>query len=195
MGNNSKNAMIAMLLGALVVMAVAYAAFSTALTINGTATINSSWNVKFDSTKTSGTGVIATTTGFSGGTAPLGGTIAYSNSDTTATLGATLYQPGDKVEYTLTVENTGSLDAVLGTPTMTIVDSTGSCTGSGTSTVCKSTAQHVQFTIGAFSTTDLDKNGGTATIKVTAQFLNTSVSTLTSGEQLKVKVDFTATQA
>ena len=62
MGNNHKNAMIAMLLGALVVMAVAYAAFSTALTINGTATINSSWNVHFDTTKTSGTGVINPTT-------------------------------------------------------------------------------------------------------------------------------------
>ncbi len=194
MTNNRKNVMIAMLLAVLVVMAVAYAAFSTALTINGTATISSSWDVKFDSTKTSGTGVIATTIGKTGGTAPSGGTIAYSNGDTTATLGATLYQPGDTVVYTLTVKNSGSLAATLGTPTMTAT-SGGSCSGSGTSTVCTSTAGHVEFTIGSFSKTSLTANGGTATINVTAKFKNTTVSNLASGEQLKVAVTFSATQA
>ncbi len=194
MRNNHKSTMIAMLLGALVVMAVAYAAFSTALTINGTATISSSWNVQFDSTKTSGTGVIEVTKGLSTGTAPSGGTISYSDGNTKATLGATLYQPGDTVVYTLTVKNTGSLAATLGTPTMTAT-SGGSCSGSGTSTVCTSTAGHVEFTISNFSKTSLAATNGTATINVTAKFKDVSVSNLASGEQLKVAVTFSATQA
>ena len=71
----------------------------------------------------------------------------------------------------------------------------GSCSGSGTSTVCTSTAGHVEFTIGSFSKTSLTANGGTATINVTAKFKNTTVSNLASGEQLKVAVTFSAIQA
>ena len=194
MGNNHKNAMIAMLLGVLVIMAVAYAAFSTALTINGTATINSSWNVQYDTSKTSGAGVISTTTGAGGTTAPSGGTIAYPTNQS-ATLSATLNQPGDKVEYTLTILNTGSLDATLGTPTMTATTG-GSCTGSGTSTVCTSDAGHIEFTIGSFTpSASLAATNGSSNIKVTAKFKDTEVTSLASSESITVNVSFTASQA
>ncbi len=192
MRNNHKNAMLALLLGALVVMAVGYAAFSTALQINGTASIDSSWNVQFDTTKTSGTGVIKTTMGTGGSTAPSGGTIAYPNV-TTANLTATLKQPGDSVEYTLTVKNTGSLAATLSGLSMT--SSNGSCTGSGSSTVCTSSGSHIRFTIGNFSSTSLAASSGTATIKVTATFVDAAVTSLTSGETITVQVTFNATQA
>ena len=44
------------LLAIVLVMAVAFAAFSTSLNITGNASITSSWNVGFDTTKQSGSG-------------------------------------------------------------------------------------------------------------------------------------------
>ena len=58
MEGKNKNILIGTLLAVVFVMAVGYAAFAQQLTINGTATINSSWDVHFDQTKTTGSGVI-----------------------------------------------------------------------------------------------------------------------------------------
>ena len=55
-------------------MGVGYAAFSSLLTINGTANISNSWCVGFDNTMTSTMGV---TKGVSSGTAPTG-SMSYS---------------------------------------------------------------------------------------------------------------------
>ena len=107
----NKNYLIGALVAILIVMAAGYAAFSTTLNINGSSSINSTWNVAFDTTKTSATsGVISKTTGFSGGTAP-DGPVSYGNGGQTATINATLRQPGDKVTFTLTIESTGTIDA------------------------------------------------------------------------------------
>ncbi len=189
MGNNNhKNAAIAMLLGALVVMAVAYAAFSTALTINGTATIKSSWNVAFDTTKTTGTGVITPTTGKSGGTAPTG-TISFADGQN-ATVSANLYQPGDKVVFTLTIKNTGSLDATLGAPTVTAVSG---CTVSAKT--CTSTNGYLKFTVSNPASTSLEKTSGTTTMTVTAEFPDVAVSSLSANQSASIRVSLTATQA
>ena len=189
MGDNRKNTMIALLLGALVIMAVAYAAFSTALNINGTASINSTWNVAFDETKTQAeNGVVSPTTGTGGTTAP-SGTVSYTDGQH-AVINATLNQPGDSVVFTLTVKNTGSINATLGAIT---TGATSGCTCSGST--CTSTGGHIQFTVGSFSTTSLAATNGTATIQVTATFLNTDVSSLTAAESATISVSFTATQA
>ncbi len=189
MGNNHKNTMIAMLLGALVVMAVAYAAFSTALTINGTATISSSWNVHFDTTQTSGTGVISPTTGTGGTTAP-SGSVSYTSGQQ-ASVSATLRQPGDKVVFTLTIVNDGSLKANLGTPTAT-AGATTTCTST---TVCTSTAGHIKFTVGSPANSTLNASGGTTTMLVTAEFIDADVTSLTGTESANITVNLTATQA
>lgn len=188
MGNNHKNAMIAMLLGALVVMAVAYAAFSTALTINGTATINSSWNVHFDTTKTSGTGVINPTTGAGGSTAP-SGTVSYTDGQH-ASVSATLRQPGDKVVFTLTIKNEGSLKATLGAPSATAGEATN-CSG----LICTSSAGHIKFTVGSPLSSTLNATNGSTTMQVTAEFVDTAVTSLSSGEGASIVVSITATQA
>ncbi len=189
MSDKNKNIVIAVLLGVLVVMAVAYAAFSTTLNINGTATIKSSWNVAFDTTKTTtATGVVTPTTGSGGTTAPTG-TVSYTDGQH-ATVSADLYQPGDKVEFLLTVKNTGSLKATLGS--LSISSSTG-CTVS--SLTCTSTAGHIKFTVGNFSSATLNASNGTATIKVTAEFVNGAVTNLSGNESASITVSFTATQA
>lgn len=185
---NNKNVLIFSLLGVLVIMSIAYAAFSTALTISSTASIDASWNVAFDTTKTSGTGVIATTTGKSGATAP-SGTLTYSDGQH-ATINTTLHQPGDKVVYTLTIKNTGSLDATLGNPTLS--SATG-CTISGK--VCTSSNGYLKITAANPASSSLTASTGTTTMTVTVEFANVSVGSLSSGQSASVTIGLTATQA
>ncbi len=189
MESKHKNALIGALLAVVFVMAVGYAAFATTLTINGTASISSSWNVHFDTTKTTNaSGVVTPTTGTGGTTAP-SGTVAY-DGNLTANVSASLNQPGDKVEFVLTIMNEGSLAATLGTPS---VSGTGTTTCS--SNVCTSQGGHIQFTVDNPLSSSLVASTGTTTIKVTAEFLNTSVTSLAGNETAGITVTINATQA
>lgn len=113
------NIIIGSLCAVVLLMGIAYAAFNTILNINGTTTISSNWNIHFDSTKTQNIeGVVVGTAGLSGANPPTG-TVTYSDNKLTANLATTLKQPGDKVVYTLTVLNEGSIDAKLDKLTVT----------------------------------------------------------------------------
>lgn len=183
-----KKFVIGALLAILIVMAVGYSAFSTVLTINGTASINSNWNVAFDTTKTSDvSGVITKTTGFTGGTAP-DGSVSYGGNGQTATVNATLRQPGDKVVFKLTIQNKGTLAANLGTPSV----SGTNCSAAGLT--CTSSSGHIKFTVTNPTPTSLAASTGTSTITVTAEFPNTAVSSSTT-ENASIKVTLNATQA
>lgn len=95
-----KGALITLFIS-LLIMVIGYAAFSTNIVINGTANIASTWQVVFTNieevSKSSGVTVI---------TAP---TI----SETNATFNVDLETPGDEIEYKITVENQGTLDAIV----------------------------------------------------------------------------------
>ncbi len=109
MEGKHKNALIGALLAVVFVMAVGYAAFAQLLTINGTASITSSWDVHFDPTLTTATPANSTD-----GTTSATGSIAYSDSaasPTVATLTANLVSPGDTVTFTVKPTNYGSLSA------------------------------------------------------------------------------------
>ena len=176
MESKHKNALIGALLAVVFVMAVGYAAFAQTLTINGTASIDSTWDVHFDDSKTEGAGVINAEAGLAGATAPDGGEIGYQNGNQ-ATLSATLHQPGDKVTYTLTILNTGSIDAKLHKPVLTV---DGATAGTGTLTQSKG---NIQFTVqGLAEGTSLPKNTGSTTVQVIAEYIDTAGNT-TSGTQ------------
>lgn len=91
-----KGLLIGMLCTVVIVMAVAFAAFSSSLKVNGTASVASTWAVAFDQEASS----------CSDGS-------SVSASGTLATLAVELESPGDSVTCTLTVKNTGTLDARL----------------------------------------------------------------------------------
>jgi len=80
-----------------VLLAVVYAAFSTQLSVNGTASIGSKWEVAFDKEASSCTA---------------GGSIT-SITDTVAQISAELVSPGDSVTCTFIVKNSGTLNAKL----------------------------------------------------------------------------------
>ncbi len=183
MNQKNKSILIGGLIAIVLIMAVGYAAFSTALTISSTANVTASWNVAFDSTKTSGTGVVSTS-----GSAT-GGTISYSNNNQTATISQTgLTKPGDSATYTLTIKNTGTIAATLGTPTVTGT----SCTVSGLT--CTSSSGHIKFTVTAPASSSLAASTGTTTMTVKAEYPNTTVSS-SSTESASISVSLTATQS
>ena len=175
MESKHKNVLIGALLAVVFVMAVGYAAFAQTLTINGSAEITSNWHVGFDTSKTSGGDVIAPTTGANGTTAPTG-EVSYEN-DQNATISADLVQPGDKVTFTLTIENYGNINAKLNTPVVSL-NGEGSDENENPLIVKQG---NIIFTVTAPSPTTIDE-GETATMTVTAEFDSSaqSVGTTTS---------------
>ena len=113
---DKKNAIIVSLLIAVVAMAIGYAALSSQLTINGTAEVTSTWDVKMTSisegTKSNSAGVASTAIVNS----------AELSGNTTATFDVSFQTPGDTVEFDIVVTNNGSLDAKLSNVTATATD-------------------------------------------------------------------------
>ncbi len=100
MYRNKKNIIIGVMIVAVLVMVVVYAALMTRLTINGTGNITSTWNIEITSITSSITGT------------------AYNIENptyngTNATFNAGLRKPGDKIEYSITIKNNGSIDAII----------------------------------------------------------------------------------
>ena len=104
LSRTNRNYIIAGLCMILVIMGVGYAAFSSQLKISGTSNIASNFLVKI-------TGIEVSSK--SGGAADKPDVTTYN--DTSATFGTTLQSPGDSITYDITIENQGSIDAVLKT--------------------------------------------------------------------------------
>lgn len=185
MEQKNKNALIGGLLAVVFVMAVGYAAFATQLNITGTASITSNWHVGFDTDRTSD---LVPTAGLSGAAEPTG-SISF-DGDQSATLTANFQQPGDKIVFTLTIENTGSLDATLGTPSITM--SNGNSGDGGLSVTSQS--GNIKFTVSNPVSSSLVANTGTTTMTVTAEFVNKELSSSTN-ESATATITINATQA
>ena len=98
---DKKNYAVIALVCALAIMAVGYSLLAQTLTINGTATIASDWDVAItDITEGTPTGSAANRT-------------EATHTGTTATFDVTLNQPGDTMTYVVTVHNGGTLNAKL----------------------------------------------------------------------------------
>ena len=112
---NNKKYILMGLCVVVLAMSVAYAAFSTTLQINSTATISNTFCVGFDNTKTN---TYTVTKGVSTGTTPTG-TMSYSGTACStkyvpnATVSSVFYQPGDIIEYTLTIANKSTFTAAI----------------------------------------------------------------------------------
>ena len=197
MESKHKNALIVALLAVVLVMAVGYAAFAQQLTINSTATIQNesgdktNWKVEFDQAKTTGVGVVDTTTG-SGGTVPPTGSISFSNGSN-ANISATLNTPGDSVKFTFTVVNYGTIKAALGTPVLSLTSGEDQDGEPGGSTV---KYNNVIFTVTNPVSSTLE--GGTdasTTFTVTATFDPNATSVASGSNSAGITVSLSATQS
>ena len=99
----------------LLVMAAGYAAFRTQLTINGTSNITSDWKVLITDIQSKTLSGDATDAE------------APSHTETTATFKTNLVSPGDSMQYDITVENQGDIDAKL--DKITVPESTNPAIG------------------------------------------------------------------
>ena len=96
-----KKIIIVSLCIAVLIMVIGFAAFSTTLNINGTSSIESNWKVVFTNIQE-----LSKTNGVTVNNVPTA-------SGTTATFDVDLQKPGDSIEYQITVENQGTLDAII----------------------------------------------------------------------------------
>ena len=184
MESKHKNALIGALLAVVFVMAVGYAAFAQQLTINGTATITSTWDVHFDQSKTTGAGVVDGVAGIGGGQTP-SGSISYSDGHN-ASLTANLYQPGDTVTFTLTIENGGNIRATLQDPVVSMADDDDS-------SALVARKGNIQFTV-TKATPDTIGQRETAEMTVKAEFLSTA-ETVGTNNTATVDITLDAVQA
>ena len=184
---NKRNYIIIGLCMILVIMGVGYAAFSSLLTINGTANISNSWCVGFDNTKENDYTAKA---GITGGTTPTG-SISFSGStcetkyQPDASLTATFKQPGDQIEYTLTIKNKSTVPVAI----KSIQVENNNVT---TDTTIKK--ENIEFILHMPESTNLAVDGET-TMKVVARFQNTiDVTGVYSGEEQSLNVKINAEQ-
>lgn len=136
-----RNYIILGLCSILLIMAAGYAAFRTQLNIKGTSNITSEWEVlitNIQSQVINGTPTDAETP---------------NHTETTANFSTNLYSPGDKMRYTVTVENRGSIDAVLKTIEKT-----------------DSSNEAIIFTINGIEQGDTLKSKGTTTFTVDVEY-------------------------
>lgn len=96
----TKNILI-ICLSLLLCLSVGYAAFQTNFSVKGSTAITGNWNIEVTNvsiSETKGSGESAKTPTWT---------------QTTANMEANLYEPGDSVKYTVTVQNKGNIDAKL----------------------------------------------------------------------------------
>ena len=105
-----RNIIIGSLCCLLAFMGIGYAILSQTLNISGIANMRGNWNVKITNMEL-----------LSENKTGRAEEVSHSFTDTTATFTANLYMPGDSIEYRVTVENQGNIDALLKsiTPTTT----------------------------------------------------------------------------
>ena len=148
----SKGIIIGVLCAVIVFMSIGFAALSSQLKINGNATISDTWNVQITSItkKESSEGVTENA--------------SPTYTATTANFNVALKEPGDYAVYTVTVANTGTLDAVL--RTITEAPQAGG-------------SDAIQYTLtpaaGSQEGSTLAKTNGTHSFDVKVEYLSTAV--------------------
>ena len=147
---------------AILCMIVGYAAFSTALKINGTANIASTWQVLFTKIEE-----VSKTSGVTIKSAPTA-------SGTTATFNLDVQFPGDTIIYKITVENKGTIDAIIS-------DITASKTGNDA----------IKFNITGIKKGDILVKGTSTTFNVEITYdVNTNKQPTDLNEALTMEINY-----
>ena len=142
-----KTLVIAALVISVVAIGVGFAAFSTTLQINGTASVNTggkTWSVLFTSvekTEASSAGLEATIPSIGNGT-----TGENTSKTKIGTVTANFTAPGQKLQYKITVSNSGTYNAKLtaaNIPTLKTITVTG--TGETAETDAANVKKHLKF--------------------------------------------------
>ena len=193
--NGMKVAVIAALVISLVAVGVGFAAFSTTLTINGTAKVESStWDIHFkditrDSSSTAG---IGTTLPTITNNASAGSNI---NNTLINAFNVTFEQPNQKVVYLITVENAGDYDASLSAYTLGTKTCSNGGSSNGTndaSNVCSKITFTLTYADGSSIATGATlAAGATKQLKLTVQYQDISDASLLPKDKVNVSLGTT----
>lgn len=159
MKTKQKNILIVALLAVVFIMAVGYAAFAQQLTITGTSTITSKWDVHMESGTAQGKSNMGTTST---------GSVTVDEGGLTATISAELISPGDTVTFTIPIVNAGTIDAKL---SKIALEGTG-MTIDNTALTAISADGNIKYTVTSPGTETLTANGGTKNIVIVAEFVD-----------------------
>lgn len=160
-----KSSIIMVLLAVVFVMAIGYAAFSQQLTINGTASIDSSWDVHIEDIAVNGTTLDGKNVSATVGEDKL-----------SASFQAELVSPGSSVTYDVTVKNGGTLDAKL--DSIVFTDSNNDA---------------IQYSYSGISQNDVIDAGRTQTFTITVKF-NDAYTTMPESTTSSVTMNLTYVQ-
>ncbi len=169
---NMKGFTISVLAVTLIIVGVAYAAFSQNLTVNGTGTISSKWGPIYI-TSCSCTSTTAKDSAHPS-SATCTPTTEGTTTDTTGTITAKMVSPGDKVTCTFNTANDGTLHAAA--PTFSVSPTSNDyftvTAGSGTCIKAKATASGTgSFTVSVeYKSTVTAKPSAAQTITVTPNY-------------------------
>jgi len=158
-----RNIIIGVLCGVLLLMVVGYAAFSSVLNIKGTSNVSSNWNIKITSITSKTLSGNATNVKEPEGVGTL-----------TASFETNLESPGDSIEYTITISNSGDINAKLDKITLSEPDN-----------------EYVTFETSGLTEGEPLNTGSTADLKVIVTFKDVEINKMdTSTSNLKVQLDF-----
>ena len=191
MGYSRRNTTLVLIMTIVSVLglSIAFAAFSSTLTIKGNATItpdSGNFKVVFSSKNDSlsTTGVSVTKTGDASAGTP---TIDNSGNPTIKNLSASFTSPGEKVEYTFYVRNEGSYDAYLSSVVFNNINGKSTfkeCVAGGgtTASMVEAACSGIKVTTTVLSTSYTD-----TTLNITNHVLKKS-----SSEVVKVTIEYTS---
>ena len=165
MENMHKSSVIMVLVAVVLIMSIGYAAFAQKLTINGTSTITSSWDIYIEDIAVNNKTLDAENVS------------ASVDDKLSATFQANLVSPGSSVTYDVTVKNGGNLNAKL--DSLTFTDSNN---------------ESILYSYASINENYVINAGDTQTFTITVQF-NNSYTQMPENKTSSVKMILTYVQA
>ena len=165
MENMHKSSVIMVLVAVVLIMSIGYAAIKKKLTINGTSTIASSWDIYIEDIAVNNKTLDAENVS------------ASVDDKLSATFQANLVSPGSSVTYDVTVKNGGNLNAKL--DSLTFTDSNN---------------EAILYSYAGINENDVINAGDTQTFTITVQF-NNSYTQMPENKTSSVKMILTYVQA
>ena len=167
MYDKKRKIMLFVICGLIITMSIGFALLSQNLTITGTSSIDSNWNIRItnirvkniQSAYNSGTNQSSDVSGSTGCTTQT----APCNS-TEANFEASLITPGDYIIYEVTITNSGNLDGVVSSINLT----------------CSENSAITCTTTGLAQADTIAKNGGTNTVDVKVEYNSETTTQPTS---------------
>ena len=167
---------------------IAYAALSTTLNITfGSVTQSAlSWNVGFQGNSATATAAGTSDTGRSCGVATI-------TPSTVTVADTTLSKPGDKCTYTLTVANSGTVDAVLASITPTAPSSVTCSVATGGNLVCGNITYKLTSDVDGTTVLPTNTNLGAGALQTMYLVVSYNAETLQSAAVTHTGAKFTLT--